>query len=430
MDNRSTYAIKVVSKRTGVPLHTLRAWERRYGVPQPNREQSNRYRLYSDDDIADVLWMKRQIAGGMSPSQASRLLRVQGRTGEAMPLSAVPPLGDQQGALQGALLQFDSHAAQRMLDEALALVGPERVVTALIEPTMRAIGEGWLHGEVSVAQEHFASHVLRQRLLAVMHVQSDGGAHMPQLVAACAPEEQHELGLLSFALLARRHGWAVAYLGQRTPLAELWQTARALPAQMAALSVTSIEGLHSLIALFTQMQSPGVPLLFGGAIFARVPSLREHMPGALVADDASEGARALATHRAHNSVWTPPKRLLHAATALDAERLAVASQTVAHMRHGSRKASTPSAATLIRVTLFLLDGLASALAFDVPELMTSEGQWLNAAMPPRVVRPAMLRMHVDATRQAIERTLDPSEAKLAVALLGRLRDALADGEQS
>ncbi|MCA1554210.1 MAG: cobalamin B12-binding domain-containing protein, partial [Chloroflexi bacterium] len=411
-------------------LHTLRAWERRYGVPRPDREQSSRYRVYSEDDIADVLWMKRQIAAGMSPSQASRILREQGRTGEPAPLSAaVQPLTEQQSALQSSLLGFDIEAAQRILDEALALVGPENVVLAIIEPTMRAIGEGWLHGEVSVAQEHFASHVLRQRLLAVMHLQTNRGARLPHLIAACAPEEQHELGLLSFALLARRQGWPVCYLGQRTPLDELWQTARALPARMAALSVTSIEGLHSLIPLFAEADAPSVPLLFGGAIFARAPSLPEHVPGTFVAD-AIEGARILSSHVARTAFWAPPKRLLRAAMALDAQRLAVASHTVAQLRNGSRRPRILSTTTLSRATMFLLDVLTSALAFDAPDLMESEGQWLNAAMTPRVVPTAVLQMHVDATRQAIERTLEAGEAKLAAQMLARLREALGNGEHA
>ena len=69
--------IKLVSERTGVSVHTLRAWERRYGVPSPARGAENQHRLYDDQNVADVLFMKQQVAQGVPPAQASALLRQQ-----------------------------------------------------------------------------------------------------------------------------------------------------------------------------------------------------------------------------------------------------------------------------------------------------------------------------------------------------------------
>src|SRR5512142_1589875 len=65
--------IRLVSERTGVSVHTLRAWERRYGIPKPSRDAGNRYRLYDEQDIADVLWLKHQIESGIAPALAAAL---------------------------------------------------------------------------------------------------------------------------------------------------------------------------------------------------------------------------------------------------------------------------------------------------------------------------------------------------------------------
>ncbi len=84
--------IKAVAERTGVSLHTLRAWERRYGVPRPARVPGNRYRVYDEQDLADVLWMKRQVAAGLAPARASALLEQHRRGVPAGPGEPVPPL--------------------------------------------------------------------------------------------------------------------------------------------------------------------------------------------------------------------------------------------------------------------------------------------------------------------------------------------------
>lgn len=423
------FTIKTVAERTGVPLHTLRAWERRYGVPRPSRGTHNRYRLFDEDDIADVLWMKRQIAAGLTPSQASLLLRQAGR--EALPTAAptmAQPLSNQRAALQAALFASDVEQAQRILDETLALFTPEQVAQQVIEPTLYAIGERWQSGEASAWQEHLASNLMRQRLLSVLQAQPGVGTHAPRLIAACAPAEQHELGLLIFALLARRQGWSIFYLGQRTPLAELCNAQHARRPQLVALSVSTVVGLNSLIPLLDEGQRPA-RLLFGGHLFKRVPRLRERVPGSFMAEEALTAAQALMTTKLIVKPWTPAPKKLRVARVLQAQRLKLAGDTVAQLHQTFRRmAQRPDPQTWQQATLFLLDTLACALAFDAPELIDAEGAWLNQTLPLHAVPPTLVAQHLDAFTRVTNAILASADARALKAFLSRLRDGIAESK--
>ncbi|MGE5139041.1 MAG: MerR family transcriptional regulator, partial [Rudaea sp.] len=126
--------IRAVAERTGIPLHTLRAWERRYGVPRPARVPGNKYRVYDEQDVADVLWIKRQVESGVSPARASALLQQHERS---MPVSTgapIQPLAVRRQGLSDSLLAYDEQAAHQILDEAFALYSPEQVALQVIQP--------------------------------------------------------------------------------------------------------------------------------------------------------------------------------------------------------------------------------------------------------------------------------------------------------
>ena len=430
----SRYTIKVVAERTGVSLHTLRAWERRYGVPKPRRSSENQYRLYGDQDIADVLWMKRQIEQGIAPSQAGALLRA--RTQDPLLAQSVStiaasarPLDATRMALEAALLEPDANRAQQLLDTAFALFAPEQLALQVIGPAMQSIGERWMTTENAVWQEHFASNLVRQRIQSILQSQAPVQAGAPVLIAACAPDEQHELGLLIFALLARRQGWGVSYLGQRTPLVDLALAAHAIGAQLIALSVTSLEGLASLVPLFAQPDLLGLPRVLGGSIINRVPSLHWHLPGVFAGADAAESARGLDQLAKPTELWSPPKRLLRAALELRAQRQFLAGETTAIVQQQAGSRALVRIDVVSQATLHLADLLACALAFDVPELMDDQAQWVHAALGPRGVTPLMLRAHQDAFSIAAQHALGAESAKAALALLDRLVLPSAESSQ-
>ena len=109
---------------------------------------------------------------------------------------------------------------------------------------MHELGERWERGEASVAQEHFASNVLRGRLLGLGRGWGRGIG--PRALLACLPGEEHELGLIAFGLALRSRGWRIAYLGADTPLETLENTAVALEPDLIAVSAVATDRVEPL----------------------------------------------------------------------------------------------------------------------------------------------------------------------------------------
>lgn len=414
--------IKVVAERTGVSVHTLRAWERRYGVPQPGRAPGNRYRVYEENDIADVLWMKRQIESGVPPAQAGLLFQQQRRAEASVSTAPGQPIAATQAAFQTAVLESDDTAARQILDEAFGLFTPERVALQIIQPAMVEIGARWLRNETTVWHEHLASNLVRQKLLAVLQSQPAPVLSAPHFIVACAPAEEHELGLLILTLLLSRRGWRTIYLGLGTPLKDLIDLARASKPNAVVISVTTVVGLTSLIPLLAKENHPAAPLVFGGRLLNLLPTLRDHMPGAWLGEDAATVAHALGVLTPRSGVWSPSKRAWAAVMALRARRLQIASEVVAELtpaRASNAERSTHSQ-QLSYATLYLVDTLSCALAFDVPELMNLHREWLKEAMPPRAVSARALAEHRETLTRVLAKALASEDGRQFTLLLSRM----------
>jgi DNA-binding transcriptional MerR regulator len=201
-----------LARRTGLTPDALRAWERRYGLLQPVRSDGN-YRLYSPADESRVRGMAAHVAAGVPAAEAARLVLEEG---EPAPAPAAADFATEAAALRHALEGFDDAGSQGALDSLLASFSFELVARDVLLPYLRNLGERWERGEVSVAQEHFASVVLRGRLLAMARGWDRGAG--PRALLACAPGELHDLGLILFGLALRAQGWRITYLGPDTPL--------------------------------------------------------------------------------------------------------------------------------------------------------------------------------------------------------------------
>lgn len=233
-----------LSRRVGVSEHVLRAWESRYGLLRPVRSAGG-YRLYSEDDQIRVRRMQAHLAGGLAAAQAAqaaiaeegpRSIRVDGRVdGEGVErvegVDAARQGGataDSADALRQALDEMDEPAAQKVLDRLLTDLTVESVLRDVVLPYLHDLGERWEHGVVSVAQEHFASHVIRGRLAGLARGWGSGSG--PRVLLACPPDEQHDLALIAFGIVLHRGGWRVGFLGGNTPMQDTLQvTSKTLP---------------------------------------------------------------------------------------------------------------------------------------------------------------------------------------------------------
>jgi len=217
-----------LARRVGLSPDVLRAWERRYGILDPERTPGG-FRLYSDADVARVVHLQQHLATGLAPAQAAARARAE--------LDAPGDgtfEGDPIAELRAALEGFDEGTADKAIDHIMERFSIESVVTNVIFPYLRDLGERWDAGEVTVAQEHFASRVLRSRLIGRARGWDDGTG--PRAVLACAPHEVHDLPLVCLGLALRKQGWRITLLGADTPIDTVMMTTDVLHQDLTVLS--------------------------------------------------------------------------------------------------------------------------------------------------------------------------------------------------
>lgn len=234
------FRIGELSRRSGVSPELLRAWERRYGLLEPTRSKGG-LRLYSPHDLERVRTMQRYLDSGMAAAEAATLaLRAEPAHTESPRVDPAAARGDLAEALDG----FDEARAHAILDDLLAAATIDTVVSDILLPFLEELGSRWERGEVSVAQEHFASGVLRGRMLGLARGWGRGVG--PMALLACLPGEQHDFGAMAFGLALRARGWRIAYLGADTPLETVEHAATRLDPALIALSGVSEERVRPI----------------------------------------------------------------------------------------------------------------------------------------------------------------------------------------
>jgi DNA-binding transcriptional MerR regulator len=232
------YRIHAVSQLTGVSTATLRAWERRYGFPSPSRT-SSAYRLYSDYDVDLLKRMKELVESGIAPNEAARELL---ETSTAAPTA--PPLEETEDPYHTAAMRIvdaagrlDTTALNREVRRALLLDSGLVAFEKILRPALIKIGDLWHKGEVSIASEHFASHVIAAAtldLIRMVTVPSDA----PSMIMACFADEQHVLPLYGASLEVASWGIRPVIMGARTPASAIARATQALKPDLVGLSVT------------------------------------------------------------------------------------------------------------------------------------------------------------------------------------------------
>ena len=218
-----------LSRRSGVSPELLRAWERRYGLLRPTRSAGG-LRLYSPEDLARVQSMQQHLAAGFAAAEAAELATRAAQPDQLTSTAAKDELAD-------ALSRFDEGAGHALFDSLLARLSLDTLLSEILIPYLHDLGERWERGEASIAQEHFASTLLRGRLLGLARGWSQGIGRAA--VLACAPGEQHDLGLLAFGIALRTRGWRIVYLGPDTPIASVTDAARTCEADLVVLSAVN-----------------------------------------------------------------------------------------------------------------------------------------------------------------------------------------------
>jgi methanogenic corrinoid protein MtbC1 len=236
----------------------LRAWERRYGLLEPTRSTGG-LRLYSAADLDRVRAMQQHLAEGLAAAEAAALAAAaEPRADQAVAFSPAAARRD----LDVSLSAFDEARAHAVLDELLSTATLDSILSDVLIPFLRELGKRWERGEITVAQEHFASSILRGRLLGLARGWDRGIG--PRVLLSCAPREQHDLGLVAFGLALRARGFRILYLGADTPIESVAQTARAAHPHAVVVSAVSAERFKEIAGALRELAAE-YPVYLGGA---------------------------------------------------------------------------------------------------------------------------------------------------------------------
>ncbi len=227
------FPIRTVSALTGVNSVTLRAWERRYNLITPIRTPSG-HRLYSQEDIDKINKAIGLLEKGMSISQAGQIINNQLKIPEGIQDSTEIWKSYRERIME-AVMVFDEVLLDEIYQQALSFHPVQTVTRMLIIPSLRELGTRWKYAEGGVAEEHFFSVFLRNKLGARFHHRSRNNTG-PKLLGACLPHETHETGLLLFALAADEQNYRQVLLGASMPLQELPVAAKRANADAIVLS--------------------------------------------------------------------------------------------------------------------------------------------------------------------------------------------------
>jgi DNA-binding transcriptional MerR regulator len=289
--NAPSLPIRTISSLTGVNAVTLRAWERRYGLIRPARTPKG-HRLYTHGHVERIRRVLALVERGVPISRVRDLLDVE---------PAVESSGAEDRWHQGieqmaaAIARFDEQELDRIYDEAMSLHPVEQVTRRLLLPLLVRLGERWRDLAGGIAEEHFFAMYLRSKLGARMQHRMRY-ATGPRLVAACAPGEQHEIGLLLFALEAHVAGMRTVLLGADTPLPDVAIAGRRGQADAVVVS-SSVDPAPSFFRdeLPQLVREAGVPVFVGGSTALRHPRAIEAAGATPLGVELEDGVRLLAS---------------------------------------------------------------------------------------------------------------------------------------
>ena len=258
--------IRTISSLTGVNAITLRAWERRYGLIRPQRTAKG-HRLYTHQHVELIRRVLALVDGGVPISRVGALLEADPDARRAAPDRG--PWADYVERMAAAIVRFDEPELDRVQDEALSVHPMEQVTRHAILPLLVRLGERWKKVAGAIAEEHFFAMYLRSKLGARLQHRMRYAAG-PRIMAACAPGEQHEIGLLLFALEAHAAGLRTVLLGADTPLDDI-AIAQQRSRSDAIVISSSMDPAPGLLerALPRLIRRAGVPVFIGGATAVR-----------------------------------------------------------------------------------------------------------------------------------------------------------------
>jgi DNA-binding transcriptional MerR regulator/methylmalonyl-CoA mutase cobalamin-binding subunit len=410
-----TFNLKAVVQETGIKPDTLRAWERRYGLPEPNRS-SGGHRLYSQHDIDTLLWLMGRQNEGMTISRAVdlwRSLESEGRdplrvpeytlTDRDTPMMQGEEIKVMRKRWVDACFTFDERSAERTMSQAFAVYPVETVCIEILQLGLQNLGEGWYEGKVSVQQEHFASALAMRRLDSML-----GASPLPtrpgRILMACPPGEEHVFGQALLQLLLRRRGWETIYLGSNVPLERLETSIEIMRPHLVILAAQRLTTAAALKEMAEVLHQRRITVAFGGRIFTQMSSLRQRIPGHFLGETIS-----VALDRVEDLVPMPPPT--PEPTPLDSVyRLALSDFQVNQLHINARvsqlmQSEPVTTLQLASANFNLAQNIISALQLGDTQLLNTDIEWTRGLHNNHKVNSAILPHYLKTYAKASEEYL-------------------------
>lgn len=276
-------SIRSVSSILGVPIPTLRSWERRYGVPAPGRTDGG-HRRYSVAEIDQLRILRDEISRGLSASDAAGVVRRLFRSADRQSLDAV-------GRFVEAARNMDPFSLRDVLDASVHGLGMEHAITGVALPAMRHVGALWESGRCDVAGEHIATEAVRSWLARLTAMAPP--RWRPPLLLACAPKELHSLGVEAFGALLAHRGWECRSLGPNAPARSIVAAAVTSGAVGVVIAAQrSATRRHAIQAIDEVSVLPDVSVFFAGGAFAS-SGARRGVRGTYLGENLVEAAETV-----------------------------------------------------------------------------------------------------------------------------------------
>lgn len=437
-----TYNLKAVVRETGLKPDTLRAWERRYGVPDPNRTGGG-HRLYSQQDINTLKWLLARQEEGMSISRAVRLwqnLVSEGRDPlQVHPLNMGPEpagpavmgeMGETVVALRqawvAACMAYNEREAEQALNQAFAYFSPETVCIELLQKGLVELGNGWYEGNISVQQEHFASALALRRIDSLITA-TPAPTRAGRILVGCPPGESHTFSPLLLTYLLRRRGWDVIYLGADVPVNQLLATIEQTRPNLVIYSAQLLDTAATLLDVAHFLRDADVPLAFGGYIFSALPELSRRIPGHFL------GVEIARIPQVTEQLMVNPPPMTAAEPISASYRAALdwyreqSGMIEAQLQRIFGRADI-SAGRMVDIIQYLSRNIQSALKLGNLNFIDYNLEWVNGLMMNYQVSPEALRNFLAVYRDTVAQHLNSPAGNLVIDWLDQAMVAMDEAE--
>lgn len=270
----ATYSIKDIEKMSGIKAHTIRMWERRFGLVIPKRTDTN-IRYYSDEDLKDILNISILNQNGLKISKIAKLDKEEIHEKVAGLLDNPDKFDHVINAMLFSMIEIDEQAFNKTYKNALQEYGFEKLIENIMFPFLERIGVLWQTNSIKPAQEHFIINLLRQKIIIKINKEVTQKGENDNKIIFFLPEgELHELSLLFYSFIARKEGFEAVYLGASVPLEDLKQVQKVTNAKAffsAYIAPTEKKELEKMFSYFRDT-FPNKPFYVTGF------QIREHSP--------------------------------------------------------------------------------------------------------------------------------------------------------